>query len=140
MYCGTIYKIEFPNGKHYIGLTIRSLEIRKKEHKKAANFGDKKYLYNALRKYDLVDTFELIEIDTANSLEELREKEIGYILKYNSYYINGYGYNMTYGGEGTNGYLFTQEDKQKISENVKKHIEENPEIRKEQSEKMKKIF
>ena len=60
MYCGTIYKIEFPNGKHYIGLTIRSLEIRKKEHKKAANCGDKKYLYNALRKYDLVDTFELI--------------------------------------------------------------------------------
>ena len=33
MSCGSIYKISFPNGKHYIGLTT-SLEQRTKEHKK----------------------------------------------------------------------------------------------------------
>ena len=29
---GSIYKIEFPNGKHYIGITTTSLEQRAKEH------------------------------------------------------------------------------------------------------------
>ena len=43
----------------------------------------------------MVDTFELVEIDTADTLEELCEKEIGYILSYNSYYMDGNGYNMT---------------------------------------------
>ena len=89
MYYGSIYKIVFPNGKHYIGLTTTSLEQRTKEHKKSAKNGDTKCLYNALRKYDMVDTLELIEIDTADTEEELCEKEIGYIVEYNSYYMNG---------------------------------------------------
>ena len=69
---GFIYKIEFPNGKHYIGLTTTSLEQRKSKHKSSArNKNNSNLLYNALRKYDMVDTFELIEIDKANTLEEL---------------------------------------------------------------------
>ena len=85
MSVGSIYKIEFPNGKNYIGLTSRSLEDRQKEHKICAKSDDTKCLYKALRKYEMVDTFELVEIDTADTLEELCEKEIGYILSYNSY-------------------------------------------------------
>lgn len=76
MTCGSIYKIQFPNGKHYIGLTTTSLEQRTKEHKKSAKNSDSKCLYKALRKYEMVDTLELIEIDTADTLDELREKEI----------------------------------------------------------------
>ena len=110
---GSIYKINFPNGKHYIGLTTTSLKQRTKEHKTTAKSGDTKCVYNALRKYDMVDTLELIEIDTADTVEELCEKEIGYIIEYNSYYMNENGYNMTYGGEGTNGYIFTEEDNKK---------------------------
>ena len=72
---GFIYKIQFSNGKKYIGLTTTSLEQRKKEHKFCAKKGDKRCLYNALRKYDMVDTFELIEIDCADTEEELCEKE-----------------------------------------------------------------
>ena len=49
---GSIYKIQFPNGKHYIGLITTSLEQRKKEHKKSAKSGDNKCLYNTIRKYD----------------------------------------------------------------------------------------
>ena len=139
MTCGSIYKIVFPNGKHYIGLTTTSLEKRTKEHKYRAKGGDTKCLYNALRKYEMVDTFELIEIDTADTLEELCEKEIGYIIEYNSYYMNGKGYNMTFGGEGTNGYVYTEDDRQKMSEMCKKYWE-NPEARKEHSEKRKKYF
>ena len=102
MSCGSIYKIQFPNGKHYIGLTTTSLEQRTKGHRSCAKSGDTKVLYKAIRKYDMVDIFELIEIDTADTIEELCEKEILYIQEYNSYYLNENGYNMTFGGEGNN--------------------------------------
>jgi hypothetical protein len=140
MTCGSIYKIVFPNGKHYIGLTTTSLEQRTKEHKSAAKYGDTKCIYKAIRKYGLVDTLELIEIDTADTIEELCEKEIGYIIEYNSYYMNENGYNMTYGGEGTNGYVFTEEDRQKSSEAKKKYFEDNPDAGKEHGERMKKHY
>ena len=116
MSCGSIYKIVFPNGKHYIGLTTTSIEQRTQGHRSCAKSGDNKCLYNALRKYNMVDTFELTEIDTADTIEELRELEILYIHDYNSYYMNGRGYNMTYGGEGTNGYVYTEEDIQRMSD------------------------
>ena len=51
MSVGKIYKIEFPNGKHYIGLTATSLQQRAMEHRKHANSGDTRCVYNALRKY-----------------------------------------------------------------------------------------
>ena len=139
MTCGYIYKIQFPNGKHYIGLTTTSLEQRQYQHRCASKRGDTQCLYNALRKYDMVDTFELIEIDTAETMEELSEKEIQYIQEYNSYYLNENGYNMTYGGEGRVGYLFTEECKQKMSE-IKKKYFANPEIRKQQSKSQIKRF
>jgi predicted GIY-YIG superfamily endonuclease len=123
---GYIYKIQFPNGKHYIGQTICSLEKRKREHKSAAKSGLTNVLYNALRKYEMVDTFELIEIDKADTSEELSKKEILYIQEYNSYYMDGNGYNMTFGGEGANGYVYTENDKLRFSEAQKKRFE-NPE-------------
>ena len=140
MPCGFIYKIQFPNGKHYIGLTTTSLEQRTKEHKSSAKKGNTNCLYNAIRKYGMVDTLELVEIDTADTIEELCEKEIDYIQTYNSYYMNGgYGYNMTLGGDGTNGYVYTEGDKKKISESQKKRFE-NPEEIKKNSERMKKHY
>jgi hypothetical protein len=139
MSCGYIYKIVFPNGNHYIGMTTTSLEQRTREHKITAKKGDTKCLYNALRKYNMVDTLELIEIDTADSIEELCEKEIGYIIVYNSYYMSGMGYNMTYGGEGVNGYIYTEEIKQKMSE-IKKKLFENPEAIQKNSEALKQYY
>ena len=127
---GYIYKIVFPNKKHYIGLTT-SIKQRTTQHKQNTKTGDTKCVYNALRKYEMVDTLELIEIDTADTNEELCQKEIEYIIKYNSYYMNGNGYNMTYGGEGTKGYVFTEEDNKKNSERLKKYHKNNPEVRRE---------
>ena len=88
---GSIYKIVFPNGKHYIGLTTTSIEQRTKQHRSCAKSGDNRCLYNAIRKYDMVDNLELIEIDTADTIEDLCEKEIRYIQEYNSYYLNENG-------------------------------------------------
>ncbi len=136
---GYIYKIQFPNGKHYIGQTICSLEKRKREHKSAAKSGLTNVLYNALRKYEMVDTFELIEIDKADTSEELSEKEILYIQEYNSYYMDGNGYNMTFGGEGANGYVYTENDKLRFSEAQKKRFE-NPEEKEKLSRGQKKRF
>jgi hypothetical protein len=87
----------------------------------------------------MIDTFELIEIDTADTIEELCEKEIRYIQEYNSYYLNENGYNMTYGGEGTNGYLHTEEVKQRLSAMTIKQYE-TPEARQKQSERRKQYF
>ena len=140
MTCGYIYKIEFPNGKHYIGLTTTSLKRRQGQHKRAAKNEDPRCLYKALRKYDMIDTFELIKIDTAETLEELCELEIEYIQEYNSYYLNEKGYNMTFGGEGFVGYIRTEEDNRKNSERVKKHYEENPDRAKEQGERHKEYW
>ena len=140
MSCGYIYKIVFPNEKHYIGLTTTSLEKRTKQHTYCVKSGDTKCLYNALRKYGMEDTFKLIEIDTADTLEELCEKEIGYIIEYNSYYMNKNGYNMTYGGEGTFGYVYTEEARKEQSNRIKKYFEDNPEAGKEHGEIMKKYY
>lgn len=134
---GWIYKIEFPNGKFYIGLT-KSLEERQRTHKCSAKKGDTKCLYRALRKYDMIETFELIVIDTADNEEELCEKEIAYILMYNSHYVDGNGYNMTYGGEGTNGYVRTEEDNQKASEAQTNYFKNNPDKMEIQVAKMNK--
>lgn len=137
---GSIYKIEFPNEKVYIGITTTSLEKRKKEHKSCANTNSNKMLHKALRKYDIVDTFDLIEIDTADTLEELCEKEIMYIFEYNSHYIDGYGYNMTYGGDGITGYVFTKEDREKMSKAQKTYHKDNPEAREQASERVKQYY
>lgn len=135
---GYIYKIEFPNGKVYIGLTTTSIEQRKEEHNRNAKRGIPYHLYNALRKHNMVDTFELRVIDTADTKEELCEKEIGYIQIYRSF-EKEYGYNGTLGGDGTNGYVFTEEDRKKTSEGMKKYYE-TPGAKEKNSEAIKKYY
>ena len=136
---GWIYKIEFPNGKVYIGQTT-CLEDRKTTHISCANNDNKRFLvYKALRKYNIIETFELVVIDTADNEEELSEKEIAYIHFYNSHHVKGYGYNMTFGGEGTNGYVRTEEDRTKMSISQKKRYE-NPEERQKNGERVRRYF
>lgn len=94
-----IYKItNNVNGKCYIGQSI-NIEQRWKDHKRAAfNLKDSSYdypLYRAMRKYDIKNfKFEVLE---ECNIEELNEKEIFYISKYDSYNRNK-GYNQCVGG------------------------------------------
>ena len=123
MVYGYIYKIGFPNGKVYIGLTTRTLRRRKTEHKWEAKNGNPRYVYNAIRKYNMVDTLELIVIDTAETRDELCRKETEQIEIHQSC-NKEYGYNGTRGGDGVVGYEYTEELKQKRSDAAKEHWED----------------
>ena len=97
-----IYKITFPNQKIYVGQTIETINIRMSHHKTDARLERDKTTFsplgsrigNAIRKYGLeLDWVEVI--DTANSIEELNQKEIFWIDRLNSLKD---GYNIKPGG------------------------------------------
>lgn len=99
-----IYKItNLINNKVYIGQTI-DYERRINEHIRHypnSNYHDfNSLLYRAIRKYGINNfSFEMIEECDTN---ELDDKEIKWIKKYNAYcnWPNSNGYNMTIGGQG----------------------------------------
>lgn len=112
-----IYKIiNKVNNKVYIGQTINFKERVRSHRETAFRKSSREYnkpLYRAMRKYGL-ENFEIKIIDdSATSFEELNEKEIYYIQKYNSCVDYGCGYNLDKGGK--NG-LKSDYTKNKISE------------------------
>ena len=114
-----IYMAKFPNGKMYIGKTIYTLEYRKTQHKNdMCRDVNNRAFYNAIKKYGW-DNLNWNIIDTSETEEELSNKEIYWIKYYNTYihFKNSMGYNSTFGGEGISGYKFTEESKQRMSEN-----------------------
>lgn len=120
--CG-IYKItNLINGKMYIG-QAQDIYKRWYAHKYSAFKKDNKrynvILYRAIRKYGL-ENFEF-EILEECCVEELNEKEIYYINKYNTciYNKNSWGYNMTIGGDGTRGYKLSKEQLKLMSDRMK---------------------
>ena len=89
-----IYKIQFPNGKVYIGQTYNTHK-RWLEHLYEASSGNQLKVYKAMRKYNIVlDNFSIIE-DNILTQEEANTKEIYYIEQYNA--IKN-GYNIGTGG------------------------------------------
>lgn len=136
MIYGIIYKYTSPSGKIYIGQTKYTVEHRIKQHINDANNGSTKLFHIAIRKYG-IETFNYEILNEAFSIEELNKLEIYYIEKYNSYYKNGNGYNMTIGGEGANGYIFTENDRQKLSGSLKKYYINNPQSLIEMGERTK---
>lgn len=98
----SIYKITNRlNKKIYIGVTGRVVTERWGAHcQHALNTRSAKFnrMQKAIRKYGKTN-FDLEIIAQADSKGESWALEIHYIEKYNSYYKNGFGYNMTLGGE-----------------------------------------
>jgi len=82
------------NDKVYIGATTKSLEERKRDHAQKALKGKGSAFQEAIAKYS-VDNFIWEEIDTAENLNILAEKEKKYIKFYDS---NHTGYNSDEGG------------------------------------------
>ena len=111
-----VYKItNIINGKLYIGQTL-DYEERVRHHKQTPfrkNSKEKnRPLYRAMRKYG-IENFKFEIIDTAETIEELNEKEIYWIGYYDSCVDNNKGYNLDKGGK--NG-LKSEETKRKIGE------------------------
>lgn len=104
-----IYKItNLINGKCYIGQS-RDINKRLNAHKTSAfdvlNHSYNNHFYKSIRKYGLENfSFEIIE---ECSIDQLNEREIYWIDKFNSFFN---GYNLTFGGDNSG----TEINKQKI--------------------------
>lgn len=96
-----IYRcINEKNGKVYIGYTQKTLEKRIIEHKCAANKNSGYLLHKSIRKYGIESfTWEII-FESKDKNYILNEMERFFIEEHNSFFENGVGYNMTYGGQG----------------------------------------
>jgi group I intron endonuclease len=104
-----IYKIVFPNGKHYIGLT-KDLKNRIHCHKRDAKNEEPRPVYHAANHFGWGSIkFETIH-DHIDTLDQANELEKKYIIEYNSYVDNGQGYNCTLGGDGSEGRKRTPEE------------------------------
>ena len=105
-----IYKItNLINGKSYIGQSV-NIEKRFIQHKSVAfNPNDKNYnypLYRAIRKYGVENfSFEVLE---QCSVDELNNKEIYYISKYNAH--SKFGYNQDDGGNHASHFIKLSND------------------------------
>lgn len=96
------------NLKVYVGQTIQPLKKRWKSHQSKGCI-----LYNSIQKYGK-ENFTIEQIDSAENIEELNEKEIYWISFYNS--ISPVGYNLRLGGNG--GGNLSDETKSKIAKTL----------------------
>lgn len=115
-FSGRIYLVTcLVNGKVYVGQTSRSLERRWAGHVKKSR-RPRNHFHSAIQKYG-AENFKIEELASykASSKIELKtfldDAERSYIEKYNSLYE---GYNSTVGGEGTLGFRFSEESKEKL--------------------------
>lgn len=100
----------------YVGITTKTIEARWKRHLAWASWTKPYSLHYAIQEFG-AENFSIEQIDEAKSLEELKNLEKKYILEFNCLRPNGY--NMTAGGQGVNGYKFTDEVRKVMSEKAK---------------------
>jgi len=116
-----LYKLSFPNGKLYIGITSKTARQRFKEH-----CNNTKYPVNhAIKKYGK-ENVKLTVLATVDNWELLYLAEQEAIEKFNTKSPNGY--NLTDGGIGVLGRKHSEESKKKMSESSK-GIYPSPETR-----------
>jgi len=132
----TIYKAKnLINGKCYIGFDS-CWPKRKNKHL----YCNTNYIFhNAIQKYGKDAFVWEILYQSKERDHTLKVMEEFFIKENNSHYLNGHGYNMTYGGNGTFGYIHSLETKEKIGNSWKgkKHSEET---KKKMSEARKKFI
>lgn len=106
------------NLKVYIGLTTKTLQKRHEGHIKESLDPVKctSYFHKAMKKYG-VENFTVEVIETCQTKEELYEREKFWIKFYKSNDPK-FGYNMTAGGEGSIGRVFSAETIEKIRKGV----------------------
>lgn len=125
------------SGKTYIGFTNKKLEKRIIEHTSASKNGSNYLLHKAIRKYGS-DSFNWECIyESFDKDYTLSKMENYFIIENNSYFENGYGYNMTFGGQGGMfGKKHTDETKNKLKLAREKRVVE-PMLGKKHSDETK---
>jgi group I intron endonuclease len=132
-----VYVIIFKNGKKYVGITTNNPTKRKIEHISCSRVAKPKYLLHKAIKLYGENSFEMNILSTTHDKDKLRLLEIKYIQEENTYFENGFGYNMSRGCEGNFGYKFTDEAKLKMSQFRKELFKNNPSILEKWKETMK---
>ena len=107
---GIIYKAVCPMGKVYVGQTVKSLAMRKGEHKFRAKKGDRRAVFQVALLEHGVDSFQWEQIDIADTVDELDQKEKYWIAHFDSMNPEK-GYNTFEGGKGAK---HTVESRRKI--------------------------
>lgn len=109
---GIIYKAVSPDGKVYIGQTVKPLKKRKSEHKARTIYKDLRTTFQIALLNIGFSNFAWEQVDMADSKEELETKE-KYWIKYYKSDNPANGYNMQSGGKH---YKPSEITKRKLSE------------------------
>lgn len=109
-----VYVHTFTNGKRYVGI---SRDV-KRRFRNGKGYQHQKIMYSAIQKYGWknVETTILFEHLTEG---EAKQKEIETIALYRTT-DRRYGYNQTFGGEGANGRVESEENKRRFGERMSK--------------------
>ena len=101
---GTLYEVtNSVNDKKYVGITIQTLDERKRGHFRQAI--RKSYSSGSFQEAIIqlgTDSFIFSEVGKFNSIDELEKAEIQRISEENT--LSPYGYNLDPGGKGVNGF------------------------------------
>lgn len=98
---GFLYRLTFPNGKAYIGITKRTVARRFAEHVNFAKSGKSgSAVHHAINKFGRASV--LVETLASADWESLKSMEIAMIAQHNT--RPPYGYNLTKGGDGVTGF------------------------------------
>lgn len=101
--------------RYYVGQTHRNFEQRKHEHIENANHGKLRCFHDALRKYG-ENAFEWKVLETGiRTLDEACHLEQEWIKRLNSHVTLG-GFNLTFGGQGSNGFKHSKSARKKIGD------------------------
>lgn len=104
-----IYLLRFPNGKGYVGKTVR-LRIRLLEHQRGARTGGETALFRAIRKYGWLNV-KVVVVDSTTSSTKANRLEKQYIAALGT--RSPRGYNETDGGDGVTN--LSDEAKHRVS-------------------------
>lgn len=114
-----VYKItNIINQKFYIGFTSKTIEERFEKHLKTAkikNPNDYSSIHKAINKYGS-ENFKIESLQECFSEQEAKDTEIKFIAELKARKL---GYNETDGGDGVVGYVYTDEQRKRMSENKK---------------------
>ena len=110
------------NNKKYVGQTKSKIGYQKRwaDHcAEAMRIKTNQCIFHSAIKVYGVDSFTVKRILKDIPEQDIDRLETIWIEKLNTFYTDGFGYNMTRGGQGVHGFVHTPESKEKIRKSLK---------------------